>query len=111
MSRLFWVAVGVSGTLYAQRKGREMAQRYSPPAVAARTAHSVQTQAEDLLARLAAGLRGFGDDLQAGSQARAEELRRDSTRPATDDVSVPSDLRSPHRGASAPGTQVPLDEF
>ena len=109
MSRLFWVAVGVGGTLYAQRKGREMAQRYSPPVVAARTAQNVQAQAEDLLGRLAASVRGFGDDLHAGSQAREDELRRATTH--ADDAPTPSDPRSPHRGASTPGTPVPLDEF
>ncbi len=110
MSRLFWVAVGVGGTLYAQRKGREMAARYSPPVVAARTAQNVQAQAEDLLGRLTAGLRGFTDDLHAGSQARETELRRSAARAAADDHPT-TDLRTPRRSAGTPGTSVPLDEF
>ncbi len=110
MSRLFWVAVGVGGTLYAQRKGREMAERYSPPAVAARTAQTVQTQAEDLLGRLSAGIRGFTDDLHAGSQAREDELRQHAARRAPDDTPT-SDLRAARHSAGTPGTGVPLDEF
>lgn len=75
MKRLFWIGVGVGATVLAIRKYRELAERYSPPAVVARAADGVQERAGDLGRRLRSGAEGFPGDFRAAMDLREEQLR------------------------------------
>lgn len=75
MRRLFWIGVGVTVTIVAVRKYRELKAHYSPPAVVERAAQGLGEKADDLRTRIGAGVHGFGGDLRAGMERREAQLR------------------------------------
>jgi hypothetical protein len=66
--RLIWVGVGVVATVVVIRRGRAVLDRYVPAGA---------VQGAGLLVRLPQAVRGFADEVRAGTAEREAQLRHD----------------------------------
>ncbi|GAA1855602.1 hypothetical protein [Myceligenerans crystallogenes] len=75
-ARLFWVGVGVVVTVVVIRRGRRLAEQYTPANLAARAGARAVDAADAGAVRLARGARGFAGDFRRARAAREAELMR-----------------------------------
>lgn len=102
MARLFWMAVGAGAGMWAARKVKDKAQKYTPEGVA------------DNVTGIGEAIRYFADEVRAGMAEREAELYRAIGADVTAAAAPPPPLpgralpaaRAPYRGRDVYGREV-----
>lgn len=111
MKRIFWIGVGVTATILVIRKGRQLREKYSPPAIVNRAIDDLGERADDVGGRVVDAARSFGADLRDAMALREAQLRAAVLSQGQPD---PDDVRRERAATSAgqefPGRSGRLDE-
>lgn len=114
MKRIFWIGVGVTATILVIRKGKQLQEKYSPPAIVNRAIDDLGERADDVGGRVMDAARGFGTDLREAMALREAQLR---TAVLSEGQRDPDDVRRDRAAAAEtaaakefPGRSGRLDE-
>lgn len=95
MRRLVWVGVGAVVTVVVLRRGRAVVDRYVPAGA---------VQGAGLLVRVPQAVRGFVDEVRAGTAEREAQLRHDLVGDV--DIDELREFRARHRSEREPARRT-----